>query len=174
MRLWNTLSERQARKAAWCAFLAVLIVSVPLGRVKPPGGYFALEFPALHISSAAGPGSWPAPVRENAFFGLGFDFLFLVLYPLWLSLACYVAALRRGLTNRLGAVAASASVWVWAATPLDAAENTGLYFWLSGHQYPWLGTAISLVAAAKWLGALGAAGVALLVTVGNLRTRRLK
>ena len=174
MRFWNALSERQARRATWLAFLAVVIVSVPLERVKPPGGYIALEFPALHIGDAPDPSGWTPSAREDAFFGLGLDFLYLVLYPLWLSLACFLAAMRAESTSRLGAFAATASAWVWAATPLDAAENTGLYFWLHGHHQSWLALAISLVAAAKWVIALGAAGVALLAVIGNLRARRYR
>ena len=173
MKLWQGLPERRARRATWLAFLAVAVVWVPLGRVAPPCGYLALEFPAFHLAHVADPASWASSAREDAFFGLGLDFLFLVLYPLWLSLACFLAATRRGLTTRLGAVAAAASTWVWSAAPLDAAENAGLYFWLAGHHDPGLGLAISLVAGAKWLVALGAAGVALVVTAANLSTRHL-
>lgn len=169
MRPWHGLPERLARRATWLAFLAVAVVSVPLGIVAPPSGYLALEFPALHLADVTDPLSWASSAREDAFLGLGLDFLFLVLYPLWLSLACSLAARRRGPATRLGSVAAAASAWVWSAAPLDAAENVGIYFWLAGHHDVGLAFAISLVAGAKWLVALGAAGIALVVTTANRR-----
>jgi len=98
----------------------------------------------------AGPELLDALGARGRVFRVGLDFLYLVLYPLWLSLACFLAAMRAESTSRLGAFAATRLGMGVGRHPLDAAENTGLYFWLHGHHQSWLALAISLVAAAKW------------------------
>src|SRR5712692_2496212 len=70
---------------------------------------------------------WSDDARKDAFLGLGFDYLFLFVYPLTISLACHLAARRdERFARRTWIVGAILSWLVLAAAPLDATENYAL------------------------------------------------
>lgn len=157
------LKEEKQVAALWILALAVAVVGVALDQFRPPGGWIALELPALTKSSSLpSPESWTPEQRETALFGLGLDFLFLMIYPLFLSLLCGRAALRWSLPSWLARTSAMLSGLVLLAAPLDALENIGLYLLIAGDSGQALQWFITAVAAAKWLAVLTASGVGLL------------
>jgi hypothetical protein len=144
-------------------FIAVLVLSLVLDQLRPPGGWIALEFPAwVEPAPENLPESWSRSDRDAALFGLGLDFLYLLLYPLFLSLLCARASLVWNLPGWLMRASRLCSRLVLLAAPLDALENAGLYFLIRGNDgeaFQWF---ISLVSAPKWIFALAALFVGIL------------
>ena len=89
-----------------------------------PQGIVSFELAGTAAAAQAVIGAWDARAREAAMLVQGVDFLFLVAYPLWFSLA----SLRLG--RRLGGVwqrAGQRLAWaVLLAAPLDVIENLAL------------------------------------------------
>lgn len=91
--LWIT--EDKQVKVLWFLLIALVIVGGVLGKLSPPGGWLTLEFPVCaDISVDNTPGSWEPGERDAALFALGLDFLFLIIYPLFLSILCGRASLN--------------------------------------------------------------------------------
>jgi hypothetical protein len=68
--------------------ISILFLSLVLDQLRPPGGWIALEFPAwVEPAPQNLPENWSRSDRDAALFGLGLDYLYLLLYPLYLSLA---------------------------------------------------------------------------------------
>lgn len=172
VRPHSWIRERNQVAALWVLALAALLVSLVLGRHRPPGGWLSLEFPALAGPEWEAPESWSAGEREVALFGLGLDFLFAVLYPLFLSLLLGRAAERWTLPGWLRRTSSFFSGLVLTACPLDAAENVGLYLLIMGSSAAGLGWAVTVVSAAKWLVALAALPVAVLCLGARVLGRR--
>ncbi len=95
-----------------------------LATAAAPHGIVSFELARDAARSAAILGSWPERAREAAFLLQGLDYLYLLAYPAWFSLA----AARLG--ARLGGAWQRAGIFVaWvvlAAAPLDAVENLAL------------------------------------------------
>jgi hypothetical protein len=123
----------EGRALALLAALLVLLsialsaVGAALFSEAAPQGIVSYEF----AGSAAGAerilGSWSAAAREHAMLSLGLDYLYLLVYPAFISLACVrvsrrLEAFRPGVA-RLGVHLSWA---VLAAAPLDAIENAAL------------------------------------------------
>ncbi len=90
---------------------------------QAPQGIVSYEFAGDAAGARRILDSWDPRARENAMFVLGLDYLYLLLYPAWFSLACSAIARRLGgFAGRLGLVLSWA---VLAAAPLDALENYG-------------------------------------------------
>jgi len=151
MRPYLWITEKHHGKALWLLFFAILVVAWFLDMHKPPDGWLSLEFPKWLGVSADPPSKWTAQQREASLFGLGLDFLFLVLYPLYLSLLCSRASLHWRVPDWLAAVCGSFSYLILAAGPLDAAENIGLYCLIAGADGAALQWLVTGVSAAKWL-----------------------
>lgn len=148
-------------RVLWILFFALLGVGGILGQLTPPGGWLALEFPAFNdLSIDSSPGSWSPGERDAALFGLGLDFLFLIIYPLFLALLCGRAGRNWNLPAWLARTSLFFSGLVLFAAPLDAVENFGLYFLIRGNTSETLQWLITTVAAFKWLIALAALFVA--------------
>lgn len=129
----------------------VVAVGGALDQFRPPGGWIALEFPAWTESlSRNPPARWQADEREAALFGLGLDFLFLMIYPLFLSLLCGRAAVEWDLPAWLSRVSGLFAAVVLLAAPLDALENIGLHRMIMGDDSPHLQVFVTAVAAPKW------------------------
>lgn len=106
-----------------CA-LGLRATSGSLVTPEAPLGIVSFELAGSRDAAAAILDSWSGRAREEALFTLGLDYLFLVLYPLFLSLACArLAAGGRGIAARAAGFVAWA---VLAAAPLDAVENGAL------------------------------------------------
>lgn len=126
---WMTASA-QRRTLVWVGALVVACsvalqaTSQSLATPAAPLGIVSFELAGSAAAAAAILESWPPRAREEALFSLGLDYLYLVLYPLFLSLACArLAQGRRGGAARAGGWLAWA---VLAAAPLDAVENGAL------------------------------------------------
>lgn len=111
--------------AVW---LTLSVANAPLRTPAAPLGIISLELAGSAERVEAILASWGPRQREAAAFGLGLDFLFLLLYPTALSLAAGLAA------ERLRARSPRASQWGKAvalslplAAVLDAVENAGLW-----------------------------------------------
>lgn len=126
------------RKPIFWAFLAGTVIlfaifqplSAPLTSSATPYGIVSFELARTPLNAQAMIDSWDARARLYAAFGLGFDFLFMPVYALALSLGTLLAAGRHpGPFAKLGA-------WIgWGAlvAPLfDAVENIGLWNSLLG------------------------------------------
>jgi hypothetical protein len=169
--LW--ISEEKQVRALWILLFAFLGVGGILGQFTPPGGWLALEFPKLDcLGPVASPNSWTVAQRDSALFGLGLDFLFLIIYPLFLSLWCGRASRRWNLSGWLARMGLFFSGLVLLAAPLDALENFGLYFLIRGNSSEVLQWFITFVAGLKWLIALAAALVGICCIINVFWRRR--
>jgi hypothetical protein len=126
---WMT-RRAQRRALVWLGALvaacsvALQATSASLATPAAPFGIVSFELAGSAAAAAAILDSWSPRAREEALFSLGLDYLFLVLYPLFLSLACArLAQARSGGAARAGGLLAWA---VLAAAPLDAVENAAL------------------------------------------------
>ncbi len=145
------------------ALLALLIIggtNGPLRNPAAPLGIISFQLAATPLRAEQILGSWGEAERLLAAFNLGFDYLFLVIYPILLSMLCAYLARRyqetqRVTRERLGIGLAWA---VPAAALLDAAENYALLQLLLGSTAgPWPGLAAAF-AIPKWILVLGALG----------------
>lgn len=148
----SVLSGLQAeqRRLVYVTFFTV-VVAVVLYLVQPPCGYVVMELPVLPSDPQCSPSGWDSVDVERAFFGLGLDFLFLFLYPWWLSLLCEVVEQRLDHRDLMRRTIATCGSTVWVAGALDMVENIGLYFWLSGEREATLAWMISAAAASKFM-----------------------
>ncbi len=119
------------------AFVGMHVIHEPLENPVAPFGILSLQFAGDATGARAILESWDARLRLRAAFGLGFDYLFLMLYANLLALACVQAGYR----ERRGQVLHRASpdtdspdltpsavgalgAWVaWMAGILDLFEN---------------------------------------------------
>jgi hypothetical protein len=87
-------------------------------------GIVSFELARTAARSAAILDSWGAQAREAAMLLQGLDYLYLVVYPVWVSL------LSLSLAERLGGTWQKAGLWLGAAVilcaPFDAIENHAL------------------------------------------------
>ena len=145
------------------SFIALLFLSLVLNELRPPGGWIALEFPAwVETAPEHLPENWSPAERDAALRGLRLDFLYLMLYPLFLSFLCAQASLLWNLPRWLSHTSRFFSRLVWLAAPLDALENAGLHFLIRGNDAASLQWFVTLVSAPKWIIALAASFVGML------------
>lgn len=107
-------------------FAASVVISFFLSLAQPPGGYIAFEFAAFRGGVQSITKGWTAEQCRLTMFGLGLDFLFLSLYPVFLSLLCSVAARVKHCWPSLRKLGIALAGMVLLAAPLDAVENFGL------------------------------------------------
>lgn len=108
--------------------LALQMSGEPLKTAAAPAGILSYEFAGTVPVAQKMIESWGATGRIYAGLNLGFDYLFLVLYPLAIGLGCVIAA-RGGFLSTLGILL------VWGqllAGVLDAIENYALIQLLLG------------------------------------------
>jgi hypothetical protein len=126
------------RKPMFYVFLAITIaifgifriLDQPLRTAAAPNGIVSFELARTVDASQAMVDSWDANARLFAAFGLGFDFLFMPVYALALSLGLLLAIEDK--KNRYAAFAAWMGWGVFAATLFDATENYALWHILIG------------------------------------------
>jgi hypothetical protein len=129
------LSDRSQRLLFTILLLGVLALSTfltvlgsPLQTEQAPSGIVSFELAGSGAAAARILASWPEGernLRDLARLHLGVDFVYLVLYPALLSLACARVALR--LRARPAARIGSVLAWLLPlAGLLDAAENVAL------------------------------------------------
>jgi hypothetical protein len=112
------------------------ILDQPLRTVAAPNGIVSFELARTVDASQAMVDSWDANARLFAAFGLGFDFLFMPVYALALSLGLLLAIGEK--KNWYAAFAAWMGWGVFAAAIFDSVENYALWYVLTGTvaQYP--------------------------------------
>jgi hypothetical protein len=102
-----------------------LWINAPLVNSSSPNGIVSFELARSSEKASFMIASWDANEKAHAAFGLGFDYLFILIYTATFTLACHLAAGRfKGGISRLGNFLA----WgVLLAALLDAVENIGLW-----------------------------------------------
>ena len=119
--------------------IALRILDVPLGTTVAPRGIVSFELAKDASASRQILASWNVQAKTHAALSLGLDYLFLIVYAVFISLACVQvgnAIQRRSLLlARLGGIVARAQ---FLAATLDAVENTALILLLLNLQRPWL------------------------------------
>lgn len=134
--------RRRALAAAIAATVAVgtglAAVGAPLVTDAAPRGIVSFELAGDLETATRILESWGSEQRIGAGLSLGADFLFLLLYPLALALACTAVAERLALGGAPRAAAAGALLaWGQALTcALDAVENWALIELLLGSRAP--------------------------------------
>lgn len=102
--------------------IALAALGAPLVTAAAPWGIVSYEFAGTAEGAGRVLASWSPAAREHAMLTLGLDFLYLLVYPAWLSLACVFLA-GNGFQPGPGIALAWA---VLAAGALDAVENLAL------------------------------------------------
>jgi hypothetical protein len=172
---WLSPSRRPAVFAALGVVLLALsallgALGAPLVTPAAPLGIVSFELAGSAEAAARILDSWPPPERERAALVLWIDFLYLVVYPAWLSLAClFIARRHAGFTARLG----ESLAWLaLAAAPLDLLENLALLRLLAGPTSD-AAAALARSAALPKFGLVFTASLYILGAGGALLGRRL-
>ena len=123
------------RKKLFCVtFAASLIIIIifgvigaPLNTPAAPSGVVSYELAGSVAQAQAMLDSWDQTARLYAAFGLGFDYLFMLVYSSAIGLGCIMAA---GVLRKRGwplAQMGGPLAWsLWLAAGLDAVENVAL------------------------------------------------
>ncbi len=109
-------------------------LNVPLQTSAVPNGIVSFELARTLDSSQAMRRSWDENARLIAAFGLGFDYLFMPVYALALSLGLLLAG--NGKANWYRSIAALLGWGAFAAALFDAVENYSLWQALAGNMNP--------------------------------------
>jgi len=170
------LVPQTLRKPLFFFFLALTLaifglfrsLDAPLQTLAAPGGIVSYELAGSFDGSQALLNSWDANARLFAAFGLGFDFLFMPVYALALSLGLLLAGSDKpkgfnALTVWLGWGALFAALF-------DAVENYALWQILIGNLSPALPQVAAFCATVKFALLLSGLTVSLL----GLVIRKLK
>jgi hypothetical protein len=118
---------------------AMRTLDTPLRTHTAPSGIVSFELATNYETSQRILDSWSTEAKINAALSLGLDFLFLIVYALFISLACVqIAAALKDDHSILFRVA---TVLAWAqflAAILDAIENLALIHLLLNASHKWL------------------------------------
>jgi len=123
------------RKTVFFTFLGLTILlmiifawtGAPLFTSAAPQGVIYLQLAGSVEKAQQIIASWDKTARLMAAFGLGLDYLFMVVYPLTIGLACIWAAdILRFHHWPLAALGAWFAWGIWLAALLDAVENIAL------------------------------------------------
>ncbi len=141
----------------WSGVMAV--VSEPLKNATVPGGILDFEFAGNQATAQAILDSWSPEVREMAMLGMGLDYVYLVVYSVFLSLACIAVAQRfSGPAPRAARLGFGLSWLVLTAGLFDAIENFGLIrLLIDGPSDVW--ARVAFVCAIPKFMLVGAAGI---------------
>ncbi|MGD2097717.1 MAG: hypothetical protein PVG35_09060 [Desulfobacterales bacterium] len=119
--------------------VALRILDVPLRTAVAPRGIVSFELAKDASASRQIRASWNARAKTHAAFSLGLDYLFLIVYAVFISLACVQTgeAIQHisPLLARVGGILAWAQ---FAAAVLDAVENLVLISLLLDSERSWL------------------------------------
>ena len=127
-------------------FILTLVVMIVMNGVgaalntgAAPLGIISFELAGDVSTAQAILDSWDSQARIHAAFGLGFDFLFLLLYSTVIGYACaWVSSGLRDTMRSLALLGLLLAWGQWLAALLDGVENTALWIILtSGPSVPW-------------------------------------
>ncbi|MEM1405055.1 MAG: hypothetical protein AAGG55_17090 [Pseudomonadota bacterium] len=125
------LNERQLLRVFLALTVILLAMSTWMARMdralvtdKAPNGIVSFELAGDARSAKDILDAWDSAAQSVAMLVQGVDYLYLVVYTLWFSMACWLISRRLGPAwQRMGVVTA----WlVLLAAPFDAIENYGL------------------------------------------------
>jgi hypothetical protein len=121
------------------AWLVQIRVNAPLTTGAAPEGIVSFELAGSASRASAILESWGPTQRQVARTGLGLDFLFLMLYPVAISMGCRIGADRIARARpRWASVGRTLSRLVLLCVALDAIENAALLHILAtGAVQPW-------------------------------------
>jgi len=134
----------------WPFLVATLLVMVifqyldrPLRTSAAPWGVVSFELAGSVERARDMIDSWDDHARLSVAFGLGFDYLFMLLYATTIAIACVWSAEVYGALDWWLAGLGGLMAWgVWLAAVLDGIENYSLWRLLSGLvSDPWPGIA---------------------------------
>jgi hypothetical protein len=131
---FEAISPGRRGRYFWPLLALTLILSVVMsivGRLlltrSAPSGIVSYELAGDVSLAQQMITSWDATARAYAAFGLGLDFLYLVLYSTTIGLACvWVADISRARHWPLAGLGAPLAWGLWLAALCDAIENIGL------------------------------------------------
>ena len=137
-------SARKRAIVVALAFSAILLVAMrtldaPLRTRVAPRGIVSFELAKNYAASRQILDSWNARAKTHAALSLGLDYLFLIVYALFISLAC--VQVSKALQRRTPLLAGPGAVLAWAqflAAILDAIENLALIHLLLNSSRRWL------------------------------------
>jgi hypothetical protein len=115
------------------------VIGKPLITPAAPLGIVSFEFGGTVQGMQAILDSWDANARVHAGFSLGFDYVFMLVYAFFISLACLASGERLKRANwPLAGWAAGLGWALWLAAGLDGVENFALTKILFGtNTDPW-------------------------------------
>lgn len=112
-------------------FIVFLMIGASLYTEAAPQGMLSYEFAGSQAQATRILESWSSSAREQAMLFQGLDYLYLFIYPAFLSLGCARVALRLSrLAPRLAYLGMRLSWFVLAAGLFDAVENYALIWQL--------------------------------------------
>lgn len=118
---------------------AMRILDAPLRTAAAPRGIVSFELAKDGSASRQILDSWNAHAKTHAALSLGLDYLFLIVYAVFISMAC--VQVGRALQRRSPSLARLGGILAWAqflAAILDAIENLALIFLLLNSERLWL------------------------------------
>ncbi|TVR66878.1 MAG: hypothetical protein EA420_01245 [Candidatus Competibacteraceae bacterium] len=154
-------------------FLIIAATNQPLETPAAPLGILSLQFAGGSAAAAEILNSWGETERLYAAFNLGFDYLYLACYALFLSLSC--AALARARRHDTPGFATAGFLLAWAmfaAAGFDMVENVALWQLLLGSPdayWPKLATTCAVLKFGIILAGVGYIIIGLLALLGNAR-----
>ena len=119
--------------------IALRVLDVPLRTAVAPRGIVSFELAKDVATSRQILDSWNAQAKTHAALSLGLDYLFLIAYALFISLAC--VQVGKALQNRSPWLARLGGILAWAqflAAILDAVENVALISLMLNSERLWL------------------------------------
>ena len=118
---------------------AMRTLDTPLKTQTAPSGIVSFELTKNYDASQQILGSWNTEAKINAALSLGLDFLFLIVYALFISLSCIqVGAVLKDDHSIIFSVAVALAWAQFLAAILDAIENLALIHLLLNSSRKWL------------------------------------
>lgn len=121
--------------------IAMQTLDVPLKTPDAPRGIVSFELAKDMAASRKILNSWNARAKKHAAFSLGLDFIFLIVYAIFISLAC--VQVGKALQDRSSLLATVGGALAWAqflAAIFDIVENLALIALLRNSERLWLPT----------------------------------
>jgi hypothetical protein len=142
----QSIPQEKRKVVFWSLFSATLawmiimqLVGAPLTTPAAPSGIVSFELAGNATQAKAILDSWDAKAQVYAAFGLGMDYVFMLLYSTTIALACiWAGEILRSVGWPLSKLGAGLAWGQWAAALFDAVENIALaVILLRGLASPW-------------------------------------
>jgi len=142
----ESIPQSKRKPVFWSLFTATVIwmllmqlVGLPLVNSAAPSGIVSYELAGSLAGARTILNSWDVQARMYAAFGLGIDYVFMLLYSTTIALGClWSGQVLRGRGWPLSGLATGIAWGQWAAAIFDALENLALIVILFGNLVsPW-------------------------------------